>query len=68
MKKVLESRQENKSKAEKGEDRRSNRIRQNNKRAHRKVGSKDSPEIPDRGEASEILSLPSGLATVTRNE
>ena len=36
-------------KAEKGEDRRSNRTRQNNKGADRKMESNDSPEIPDRG-------------------
>ena len=38
----------------------SNRTRQNNKRADRKVESNDSPEIPDRGETSAIPGLPSG--------
>ena len=35
--------------AEKGEDRRSNRTRQNNKTADGKVELNNSPEIPDRG-------------------
>ena len=43
-----------------GEDRMSNRTRQNNKKADRKGGSHDSPEIPDRGETSEEPGLPSG--------
>ena len=38
----------------------SNRTRQNNKRADRKVESNDSPEIPDREETSEEPGLPSG--------
>ena len=38
----------------------SNRTRQNNKRADRKMESNDSPEIPDREETSEESSLPSG--------
>ena len=39
----------------------SNRTRQNNKRADRKLESKDSwPEIPDREETSEEPGLPSG--------
>ena len=37
----------------------SNRARQNNKGADRKMESNDSPEIPDRGEASEEPGLPS---------
>ena len=36
-------------KAEKGEDRGSNRTRQNNKKASRKLESNDSPKIPGRG-------------------
>ena len=43
-----------------GENRMSNKTRQNNKRADRKMESNDSPHIPDREETSEELSLPSG--------
>ena len=39
-----------KGKRKKGEDRRSNRTRQNNKTADRKVQSNDSPGIPDNEE------------------
>ena len=39
----------------------SDRTRQNNKRADRKVESNDSPGIPDRGETSEVPGLSSGL-------
>ena len=42
-------------------DRKSNRTRQKNKRGDSKVESNDSPEIPDRGETSDIPSLPSGV-------
>ena len=38
----------------------SNRTRQNNKTADRKMESNDSPEIPDRQETSEELGLPLG--------
>ena len=38
----------------------SNRTRQNNKTADRKLESNDSPEIPDRGETAEEPGLPSG--------
>ena len=38
----------------------SNRTRQNNTRADRKIESNDSPEIPDREETSEEPGLPSG--------
>ena len=48
-------------KRKKRTDRKSNRTRQKNKRADSKVASNDSPEIPDRGETSDILSLPSGV-------
>ena len=41
------------------EDRMSNRTRQNNKGADRKMESNDSPEIPDRGETSQESGLPS---------
>ena len=37
-----------------------NRNRQKNKRGDSKVESNDSPEIPDRGETSDIPGLPSG--------
>ena len=46
--------------AEKREDRESNKTGQKNKRGDRKVESNDSPEIPDRGETSDIPGLPSG--------
>ena len=42
------------------EDRKSTRTRQKNKRGDSKVESNDSPEIPDRGETSDIPSFPSG--------
>ena len=56
----MESRQETRPKTGKGADRRSDRTRQNNKRADRKMESNDSPEIPDREETSKELDLPSG--------
>ena len=37
-----------------GSDRKSNRTRQKNKTGDSKVESNDSPEIPDRGETSDI--------------
>ena len=37
---------------------------QSNKRADRKVESNDSPEIPDREEASEEPGLPSGKKNI----
>ena len=40
-------------------DIKSNRTRQKNKRGDSKVESNDSPEIPDRGETSDIPGLPS---------
>ena len=46
--------------AEKRQDRKSNRIRQKNKRVDSKVESNDSPGIRDRGETSDIPGLPSG--------
>ena len=44
-------------------DRMSNRTRQKNQRRdiHEKWDQRDSPEIPDRGETSEISGLPSGV-------
>ena len=47
---------------EKRYDRKSNRSRQKNKRGDSKVESNDSPEIPDRGETSDIPGLSSGAA------
>ena len=41
----------------KGEEK-SNRTRQNNKRADRKMKSNDNTEIPDTGETSERVRLP----------
>ena len=41
-------------------DRKGNRTRQKNKRGDSKVESNDSPEIPVRGETSDIPGLPSG--------
>ena len=46
--------------AEKDKDRKGNRTRQKNKRGDSKVESNDSPEIPDKGETSDIPGLPSG--------
>ena len=40
--------------------RKGKRTRQKNKRGDSKVESNDSPEIPDRGETSDIPGLPSG--------
>ena len=56
----MKSRQETGPKAKKGQAKMSNRTRQNNKRADRKMKLNDSPEIPDRKEASEDPGLPSG--------
>ena len=42
-----------------------NRTRQKNKRGDSKAKSDDSPEIPDRGETSDIPGLPSGVVTKT---
>ena len=55
----MKSWQETGPKAEKIEYR-SNRTRQNNTGADRKMESNDNPEIPDRGETSEDPGLPSG--------
>ena len=48
-------------KRRKKRDRESDRTRQTNKRGDSKVESNDSPEIPDRGETSDIPGLPSGF-------
>ena len=44
--------------AEKRNERKSNRIRQKNKRVDSKVESNDSPEIPDRAKTSDIPRFP----------
>ena len=65
LKKFLESRQEETGpKTERGEDRRSNRTRQNNG-ADRNLQSNDSPEISDKSETSEKPGLPFGHAGQT---
>ena len=48
--------------AEKTEDRKNNKNRQKNKRGDSKVELIDSPEIPDRGETSDIPGPPSGAS------
>ena len=48
--------------AEKDKERKGNKTRQKTKRGDSKVESTDSPEIPDRGESSDIPGLPSGDA------
>jgi len=59
----LEKSQEKGPLAEKLQDRKSKRTRQEkkNKRGDRNRESNDSPEIPDRRETSDITGLPSGL-------
>ena len=57
----MDSRQENGPTAEKVRDRRSNRTRQTDKTADRKVESNDSREIPDSMATSEVPGHPSGL-------
>ena len=42
-------------------DRKGSRTRQKNKGGDSKVESNDSPEIPDRGETSDIPGFPSGV-------
>ena len=51
---------EERASRQKMKDRKGNRTRQKNKRRDSKVESNDSPEVPDRGETSDIPSLPSG--------
>ena len=52
--------EESASRQKKRSDRKGNKTRQKNKRGDSKVESNDSPEIPDRGETSDIPCLPSG--------
>ena len=52
---------EERASRQKMKDRKGNRTRQKNKRRDSKVESNDSPEIPDRGETSDIPGLPSGV-------
>ena len=63
MKNFLEKVQKTRPAGRKKQDRKSNRTRQKNKRGDSKVESNDSPEIPDRGETSDIPGLPSGVVT-----
>ena len=60
MKNFLEKVQKERPAGRKRSDRKGNRTRQKNKRGDSKVESNDSPEIPDRGETSDIPGLPSG--------
>ena len=60
MKNFLEKVQKKGPAGRKRSDRKGNRTRQKNKRGDSKVESNDSPEIPDRGETSDIPGLPSG--------
>ena len=53
--------------AEKRYDRKSNRTQQKNKKGDSKVETNESPEIPDRGEASDIPGLPSASTHKTTN-
>ena len=48
--------------------RQSNRTRQKNKRGNRNVESNDSPEIPDRGETSDIPCLHMGGVVANQSE
>ena len=56
------------SRQEKRRDRKSNRTQKKNKWGDSKVESNDSPEIPDRGETSDIPSLPSGVKQKTQSQ
>ena len=60
MKNFLEKVQKKGPAGRKRSDRKGNRTKQKNKRGDSKVESNDIPEIPDRGETSDILGLPSG--------
>ena len=62
----LEKVQKNGPAGRKRSDRKSKRTRQKNKRGDSKVESNDSPEIPDRGETSDIPGLPSGAIMTKR--
>ena len=58
MKDFLGKLQQNGPAGRKRYERKSNRTRQKNKRGDSKVESNDRPEIPDRGETSDILPPP----------
>ena len=58
LKNFLEKSLEERASRQKTIDRKGNRTRQRNKRGYSKVESNDSPEIPDRGETSDIPGLP----------
>ena len=59
MKNFLEKVKKKGPAGRKRQDRKGNRIRQKNKTGNSKVESNDSPEIPDRGETSDIPDIPS---------
>ena len=59
LKNFLEKVQKKGPAGRKRSDRKGKRTRQKNKRGDSKVESNDSPEIPDRGETSDIPGLPS---------
>ena len=63
MKNFLEKVQKKGPAGRKRSDRKGNRTRQKNKRGDSKVKSNDSPEIPDKGETSDIPGLPSGVVS-----
>ena len=56
------------SRQEKRQDRKRNGSRQKNTRGDSRVESNYSPKIPDRGETSDILGLPSGCVTGRRDQ
>ena len=60
MQNFLEKVQKKGPAGRKRSDRKGNGTRQKNKRGDSKVESNDSPEIPYRGETSDIPGLPSG--------
>ena len=60
MKNFLEKVQRNGPAGRKKKVKKSNRTRHKNKIGDSKVESNDSPEIPERGETSDIPGLPSG--------
>ena len=59
MKNFLEKVQKKGPAGRKRSDRKGNRTSQKNKRGDSKMESNDSPEIPDKGETSDIPGLPS---------
>ena len=68
LKNFLEKVQKKGPAGRKGSGRKGNRTRQKNKRGDSKAKSNDSPEIPDRGETSNIPGLPSGGQTERKME